>query len=163
MAWTTPSTRATNFLVTSTVYNDDIINNLLYLANRPSAVIATTPGTLTTTSASWVDVSTTYYQATLNVSAGGRVLVLVQGTIYISSSAGVVGLRLLKNGADVSASATYGHMSNSTNLDTPFSIFYVAENQTAGSQTYKLQWYVTGGFTGRIRGSINFPMAVMEL
>lgn len=38
MAWTTPTTRATGFLVTAAVYNADIINNLIALQNGDIAL-----------------------------------------------------------------------------------------------------------------------------
>jgi len=38
MAWTTPTTRATGFLVTAAIYNADIINNLIALQNGDIAL-----------------------------------------------------------------------------------------------------------------------------
>lgn len=38
MAWTTPAQRATGFLVTSSVYNTDIIDNIAYLKGQAGAI-----------------------------------------------------------------------------------------------------------------------------
>jgi hypothetical protein len=47
MAWTTPSTRSTGFKVTAAIYNNELIENLLYLKNAPTfdGVVTITAGT----------------------------------------------------------------------------------------------------------------------
>jgi hypothetical protein len=37
MAWTTPTTRATGDLITSSIWNTDLVNNLLYLSTMPAS------------------------------------------------------------------------------------------------------------------------------
>jgi hypothetical protein len=48
MAWTTPATQSTGFLVTASVYNAQIINDLLYLKGEAGGVQLGTAGSTTT-------------------------------------------------------------------------------------------------------------------
>lgn len=55
MAWTSPTTRATGFLVTAAVYNADIINNLKLLWRELSRTEITADVTISATSAAAAD------------------------------------------------------------------------------------------------------------
>lgn len=150
MAWTTPTTRSTNDLITATAWNADVVDNLLYLASRPSTVDVKSRSDYTTTSGSWVTVDATNLSLTLGFS-GGRALIGLYGSLYISTSAQRVNLRILRNGAILGANTTYGWLSSSDNLDTPFCLTYLDPGPLNGNYTYSLQWYVTGGATGQLR------------
>lgn len=150
MAWNTPSQRNTNELITASIWNTDVVNNLLYLAWRPRTAAVQTRSDYTTTSASWVTVDGSTLSRTLTFT-NGRALIGLYGSLYVSTSAQRVNLRVTRNGVDLSGGAAYGLLSSSDNLDTPFALIFLVEGPLSGSHTFTLQWYVTGGATGRLR------------
>lgn len=163
MGWTLPRTWETNELVTASVLNEQVRDNLTYLASRPSAFTKGGSADYYTTSAAWTDIDAANLQKTITVQAGGRVLAWFYGTIYVANSNQIVGLRLVMNGVDM-AGRTYGHTLSMTPYDTPFCIQVLLENQSAGTQTWKPQWFVTGGVAARIfKTNVQVGFGVLEL
>lgn len=84
MAWTTPTTRATNFLVTAAVYNTDIVDNLVALqAGAVALTKVQLDGAASDPAVSAAGDATLYYNTTINA-----VKISLNGANYQAFGAG---------------------------------------------------------------------------
>jgi hypothetical protein len=83
-AWTTPRTWVTDELVTASMLNTHIRDNLNALKTPPHNSYSTT-GNYSTTSTSWVDVDSGNMSLTV-VSAGGPLIICAEMTICVDAS-----------------------------------------------------------------------------
>lgn len=104
MAWTSPSTRATGDLITASIWNTDIVENIKWLGD-PSCAIATAAGT--TSAGAWVSTSLTSAFADGLTVDPTQLTVVRAGiygiTFYASAGAGATdrGARIRVNGVAI--------------------------------------------------------------
>ena len=104
MAWTTPRTWVASELVTATLLNAHLRDNLNALKNPPATRKTETAGTFTTSSTSFVTVSNGEIEL---VTTGGHLLVFVSGTLTANTT--LTGyISLLLDGTTRWGSATDG-------------------------------------------------------
>lgn len=137
MAWTVPTTRLTDDLITSSIWNTDVVDNLLWLKD-PTTDVVTLSTALTTSSTTFADMTGLSITITTN---GGSVLVGFTGSFTNSNSAAANNITLLVDG--VSEGADDGV---AVFVDTDVvSFVWLVEGVSAGSHTFKLQWKVSAG------------------
>jgi hypothetical protein len=144
MAWTSPRTWSTSELVTAAIMNTHVRDNLLALKSPPSGV-ALLNSNISTTSTSFVDLTGATVTFT---TAGGKVLVLFQGTQFVASgSVDETGAyRLLTDGVDSGQLALVRTVSTGSVADyKSVAMMYVSGTLSAGSHTFKVQWKSVGG------------------
>ena len=100
MAWTAPTTRATGNLITASIWNTDVVDNLRALATLESAEYSA-GSNYTTTSTSYVDIDGTNLDHDITLDKTGDILVGLNGTFYLSSTAYLY-VRFTQNGFFVS-------------------------------------------------------------
>lgn len=155
MTWTTPRTWSTGELVTASLLNTHLRDNLDALKNPPSdSYLANESANYTTTSTSFVDVDATNLVFTLDT-GGGDVQVAFNGvvggngTVYFDVE--VDGVRFA---GDDGITRT---INGSTHA---LSFIILVEGLAAGSHTFKLQWKVSAS-TGTLyagAGTANFDV-----
>jgi hypothetical protein len=139
MAWTAPTTRATDFLVTASVWNTDIVDNLAWLKD-PATSIATLAAQITTTSTSFTDATGLSVTMTTN---GGTLMV---GFIGVASVAGGTYVDITIDVDGVSQGATDGIIAlGASGGFANVSFVTLVEGLSAGSHTIKVRWKVNGG------------------
>lgn len=140
MAWTTPTTRSTNDLITASIWNTDLVNNLLALKAPPTASYTFT-GPYSTTSTSEVDVDTTNLSLTITTT-GGDVLVCWLGTVHMSTS-GNCTLNVTMDGANLLSIGNVGQFTQTNLMTVGFTALKTPV--AAGAHTFKLRWKVSAG------------------
>lgn len=143
MAWTTPRTWATGELVTATIMNTHIRDNLNYLLSRNLFYVIEATGTYTTTSTTYTAVNATFTQ-TVDTS-GGTVVIVVQGTW--SHSAGGVAMKMgisVDSGAPGSYSIRQSGNTVADHRGATTLVVYIT-GLSAGSHTFGLQWLTPSG------------------
>lgn len=137
MAWTTPRTWSANELVTATIMNTHIRDNLNALKSPPSGNYeADEVADYTTTSTSFTDIDATNFAFTLNTN-GGDVIVTFVGNIRTAS--GRVYLTVDVDGSPVAGDDGICRMGGTGNEE-PFAFSYLVTGLSAGAHTFKLQW-----------------------
>lgn len=146
MAWTTPRTWVTGELVTATIMNTHIRDNLNALKAPPTdSHVVNEASDYTTTSTSFVDVDATDLALTITTT-GGDVLVHFHGSVYRNGGSS----RMVFLDVDVDGARTAGDDGIvATMADTdlkPHAIGFTRyiSGLSAGSHTFKLQWKVDG-------------------
>lgn len=151
MAWTTPTTRATNLLVTASIWNTDLVDNLNWLKNRTYDVI--TISTTTTTSATFG--AMTGASITLTNTSGGRVLLWFTGTIQHSGVQNVT-LDFAIDGTK-QGNATNGLQVMTiagANYSMPVCMVFLTDTApSAGSHTYTIHWKTTAATATLLNGN----------
>lgn len=150
MAYTQPTTRNTGDSITASVWNTDLVDNIIALKNPPSAqYTANEAANWTTTSTSFVDVDTTDLSLAITTT-GGDVMIgwcgnVSGANINIHFDVTMDGTRIATDDGIVGVFAT------TTVLNAAVSFVRLVTNVAAGSHTYKLQWKVNSG-TGTLYG-----------
>lgn len=142
MAWTTPRTWVTNELVTATLMNAHVRDNLAYLLTPNSFQARVGSGTYTTSSTSVVSVDAAFNETITTY--GGHVLLLAQGCMSITTP-GTYTATLYFDIDGTDREMWICRSNVATTVDGFFSVFYLEENLAAGSHTFKLQWKVSNG------------------
>ena len=155
--WTTPKTWASE-LVTSTMLNTHLRDNLDYLKARPVARFADVDGTvISTSSTSFVDV--TGASVSITTSGSSRLLILASGTINPGGTANVIYVTADIDGTnqgDATAGLTQGAYANTGS----FAICFATAAAVAdGAHTVKLRVRVSGGTLSITQASL----VVMEV
>lgn len=172
MAWTSPKTWALNELLTSADMNTYLTDNTAYLYDTLDGALTditdiTSPPTstyilnetadYTTTSTSFVNVDDTNLALTITT-GGGDVLIWFQGMLFTAPNRSIVYFDVDIDGSRVAgdhgiiACPTH-YVGNSPTLlgnggYGNVSFVYLATGLTAGSHTFKLQWFqLYGGYT----------------
>lgn len=146
--WYAPITWATDDVPTATQFNQFLRDDLLYLLNRPSAVVLRdNGGVYTTTSTSFANIDGANLSIALSI-AGSAVLLGFTGAIYDSANIAnaQVMLDFTVDGARVGAAGLDGLLPVRTS---PNATGIIIENcsfgilvtgLSAGSHTFKVQW-----------------------
>ena len=139
MAWTAPTTRATDDPINASIWNTDVVANLAWL-KTPTKAVAALATQITTTSTSFTDA--TGLSVTMTTS-GGNVMCIFTGCVS-SNGANQTILTLDVDGTD--QGATDGLISVTANsIATNASFVYVVTGLSAASHTIKIQWRANAG------------------
>ena len=156
MAWVNPPSRSVGTLITPTIWNQDVVANLLYLKTPP----LTRSGfdSLSTSSTSYVPVHETQNIVT---STAGRVLFIATGTAYqTASSALSVYLTLYVDGVKLTTANDEGlvrvYLTATNNAHVPWTILYSTGTLTAAMHTFRIYAKVSNG-----TGNVNLQQIVM--
>lgn len=147
MAWTAPTTQTTGTLITASIWNGDIVDNLAYLNGRPNdSYVGNEGADWTTTSLTFVDVDTT--DLTLGITTnGGDVLVHFHGIVDNSASV-VTSLDVAVDGTRTAGDD--GIIGMLGNVQVPLSFTRLITGLSAAAHTFALQWKVGSASTGTI-------------
>lgn len=145
MAYTQPTTRNTGDSITASVWNTDLVDNLIAIKNPPTdSYVADEGADWTTTSTSFVDVDGTDLSLTITTT-GGDVIVHFHGVFLMSFNSDIVKLNVSLDGVNVAADdgITGASFYNSASaLKLPISFTRLITGVSAGSHTFKLRWKV---------------------
>lgn len=139
MAWTTPRSWSVNELLTASLLNTHLRDNLLALKAPPTASYVFA-GPYTTTSTSEVDVDTTNLTLTI-VTTGGDVLVGWLGTVHMSVSGNTCTLNVTMDGANLLSIGNVGQFNQANLIAGGFTALKTPV--AAGAHTFKLRWKVS--------------------
>jgi hypothetical protein len=179
MAWGTPSTRTTGTLITAVIWNQDVVDNPIFLAGMKSggtAVSALSAASeltatetevykinagsdLTTTSASLVDIDATNLSDTITTT-GGDVEVLFNFEWSNSVGSNTVVFSLLVDGA---ATYTKSYTAGGAGHRTEGGILAHITGLSAASHTFKAQWSTNSGTATFYRNGVNGQWRVREV
>lgn len=158
MAWTTPKTWTVDELVTASMLNTHLRDNLNYLfsgrGGGGTAVLRDNSGQYTTTSTSFVDVDATNLKIDLTLS-GTKVLVGFSGVVEHSLGNNRVFFDVDVGGTRHANSFTDGLvMWRGENGPATMGAAFVVliTGLSTGANTFKLQWKVASG-TGRLKSN----------
>jgi len=144
MAWTAPTTRATGNLITASIWNTDIVDNLDALKAPPTDTAEVTSG-YTTTSTSFVNVDGTNLSLSITTT-GGDLLVHFHGAGDNLTTATFTYFDFTVNGTrQGSADGITYFGRDATNDQYPVSFSRLVTGLAAGTYTINLQWRTTGG------------------
>lgn len=153
MAYTDPTTRSLNDLITASIWNTDIVANIQHLFNRPLVVVKPT-GEYSSNSATFVDIDSSELTLSIDIEST-RLLVMFQFTADAWSSSpsnSYLRIDFTANGTRVSGSGSSGPgvarfdgSSNEPAVYTTRTIFYVIEGLTPGTVVITPQWRHSGG------------------
>lgn len=150
MAWTTPRDWTTNELVTATLLNTHLRDNLSYLLARPAGSIARVAGSdYSTSSTSWVNIDATNLSITKTIKSGQA---LALAALWGKCSTG--GYRAhftfaVDSGGQL-GHATYGlwnYLINSANAVYPVMLVGLFTGLSAASHVFTLQYKAASGVT----------------
>lgn len=144
MAWTAPTTQTTGTLITASVWNTDLTDNLAELKDPPSDNYELNEGSnYTTSSTTFVDIDGTNLALTLTTN-GGDVMVSFHGSILVT------GAYLAYLDVDVDGARDAGddgmllyELFNARAK--PMVFTRLITGLAAGSHTFTLQWKVSSG------------------
>lgn len=149
MAWVNPPSRSVGTLITPTIWNQDVVANLLYLKAPP----LTRRGfeSFTTSSTSYVPVHETQNIIT---ASGGRVLFIATGTAYQEASSPLnVYLTLYVDGVKLTTANDEGlvrvWVPGTAHAHVPWTILYSTSTLTAAMHTFRIYAKVNAG-TGSV-------------
>ncbi len=138
--WSVPRSWSVGELVTASLLNTHLRDNLEFLKTPPTALYHVNQSTdYTTTSTSFADVDATNLSFNLTT-AGGDVLIVFMG--YGGGSA-----RLYFDVAidSVRMAGDDGFLASVNAANTPITLVALKQGLSAGSHTFKLQWKVNSG------------------
>lgn len=145
MAWSTPRTWTTNELVTASVMNTHVRDNLNALKSPPGAIYQNSSGSslYTTSSTIWTDVDATNLKLTLTPDG---TVVFVQATVDVklSSEAYYVYFSFGLNGV-WTAGGTYGLARSQHGKEVTIPLFFDMSATAGVSNYYTLRWKVSDG------------------
>lgn len=143
MAYTTPRTWIPGELVTASMLQEQISDNMSALKAPPTAQATLNLGAdITTTSTSFVDVDATNLSLTITTT-GGDVLITFQG-VFVKTLTGQVHLDVTMDGTALAGdSGMTGHSIGATIVEMGFT--WWARSVAAGSHTFKLRWAIISG------------------
>jgi hypothetical protein len=149
MTWTTPRTWTAGEKVTAALLNTHLKDNLDALKNPPKLLVANTNGSnFTTTSTTFANISTTYFEVTITTAVEGDVVIGGHFSIRCSGSATtrIVTLELVRETSGVTTSLTGGQgfmvLQGATGTTHPVTLNFLAEDVPAGTHKFRLQWKV---------------------
>ena len=135
--WTAPRTWTTGELVTKTIMDAHVRDNLDFLKTPANSGIITTASDFTTTSASFTDVT---WATTTFTNYGGGFLVLFQATLSNSSLGAITNFDLMVDGAALGGSSGIGAVVQSVAAYAVYqTIMFKVAAASAGSHTIKLR------------------------
>lgn len=146
MAWTNPTSRAAGELVTASIWNTDVIDNLTYLKTRPSDLYKINEGAdyTITGSTTYADVDATDLELSITTN-GGDVLVSFYGTIAISGASTPEQLCFdftidgTREGGD---DGLVAFRETADGVPKSISFSYLKTGLSAAAHLFKLQWKI---------------------
>jgi hypothetical protein len=146
MAWTAPTTRSTGELITASIWNTDIVDNLVVLKDpETQSYILNEGADYTTTSTSFVDIDAgTGANTKLRLdptTQGGDLIVHFEGTFYQASA--ITGIDLLVDGSRLGGDD--GLLVAYHGLRVPTALTRLLTGLAATTHTIKMQWKVVSG------------------
>lgn len=161
MAWTTPRSWSTGELVTASMMNVHVRDNLNYLLSRTLFYVIEATSTYTTTSTTYTAVNAAFNQTV--TTSGGTVAIMISGTL--SHSAGAVAMAI---GVSVDGAAPTNYnvfYSGNTNADHRgvFSHMIYITGLSAASHTFNLRWLTPSGTATLTKTYVPLQMAGWEL
>lgn len=167
MAWTTPRTWTTGELVTASIMNTHVRDNLLYLAGGNRVIVEPAVGSnYTTTSTSFVDVDAAEWTADITLSnSATAVKVTAQFYGANNTNTNYQYFDIARDGTRIanSANGLIGARTDSGILYHTWLVTCVDEGITPGNtHTYTLQWRVDGNTGQIVAGSGDNPLFIVE-
>lgn len=157
MSWVDPSTRITGTLITSSIWNQDVVANPIALKTPPSNMSTLNEGTVyTTTSTSFSDVDATDGKFSLDVTTkGGRLLVISMLCVQVNNNSGRVYFDATYDGTRIGSddgmlAADGGALTNFATAMLPYTFIARTGALAADTYTVRLQWKVSSGHTATI-------------
>lgn len=164
MAWTAPRTWVAGELVTATLLNVHLRDNLDALKAPPTLTYEiNNPSNYTTTSATFTDVDATNLALAITTT-GGDVLCVFQGSLAHSTSTDSVRFDIAVDGTrkgSTNGLITLRPANAGTTFAVQFIVVYLVEGLSAGSHTFKLQWQTTGGTATYLTNTM-YPQAFVR-
>lgn len=154
MTWNNPATRTTGDLINASIWNTDLVDNLLALKNPPSAV-AEVATNYTSSSNIFVDVDSTNLKLTITTT-GGIVLAYFGAELAVGSS-GFSQITVAMDTVNVAGTNGIGSFSSSIGSETQNFLYYI-DGVSAGSHDFALQWRNTDSQSMTLRGAIRYPI-----
>jgi hypothetical protein len=146
MAWSDPRTWVDDELITDTILNEHVRDNLNALKDPPTALYDVNEGAdYTTTSSSFADVDATNLALTITTGGAHDIMIGFTGSVD-HSAAGLVYFDLDLDGVLQGGDDGIGVIQFGTSAVVHLvSFVYLIQNVTAASHTIKLQWKVSTG------------------
>jgi hypothetical protein len=147
MAWTTPASYVAANVLGAANLNTYLRDNTTFLLNGKAVYSNAVIATLSSTSTSFVDVSATHAQFSMNITSG-RAAVMFFFHPYLSfSSAGTGNYGIFRVMCDATAAAASAYWQNTAFQQV--AAVGVFTSLSVGTHTFKMQWQlVTGTGTG---------------
>ena len=145
MAYTAPTTRITGELITASIWNTDITDNLDALKDPPSDNYEADEGSdYTTSSTSFTDVDGAGTELTLTITTtGGDVLIGFTGVCRIAGApcTGYFDVYHVEDAANIGGDdGLIGFNSTAANTEIPVAFVHLLTGVSAGSHTFRLVW-----------------------
>lgn len=162
MTWTTPKDWVVDELVTATMMNAHVRDNLLHLFNRPMGFVYRNQATsYTTVSTSFVDIDATNLKITLTPSSQR---VLCVAAMRLGMAAGGIGSVTWTDGSQVLGDATYGLASVGASVVENLVALGVFSNLTPGTQyDFKPQYKTSSGAATCTVYQVAYPLTIFAL
>lgn len=151
MAWTTPTSRSVGLLITPTIWNTDLVDNLLYL-KTPVVTIGTTYTVTDTTSTTFVPIVDAQ---SITTTSGARVLMIASGWAQHLETGTILaepGVRI--DDADPYAGPGARVWLSGTSEQYTWSFAYISNVLSPGTHTLRLYGRVAAG--GGTQGAVRF-------
>ncbi|MBN1679581.1 MAG: hypothetical protein JW966_04765 [Anaerolineae bacterium] len=165
MAWTSPKTWEAGELVTATLFNTHLRDNLNALKSPPSQqILRDNSGNYTTTSTSFVAIDSTNLKCTITTN-GGDVLVWFVGSFSASVAGYDVGLDIRIDGTTrLGSDFTWGLAEDyelSTNAR-PITLGpVIVSGLDAGEHSFEIMWRTASGQTAQLRSDAGQVPAIL--
>lgn len=149
MAWTAPTTRTTGTLITASIWNTDIVDNLDALKDPPTDLYNFDEASdYTTSSTSFADVDSTNLAMSITTT-GGDILVTATLSAAHSDGAGFIYFDIDLDGTrqGLDDGIVFFELSAASGIagaTIPVTISYWIQSVSAGAHTVKLQWKTSG-------------------
>lgn len=148
MGWTTPRTYVTGEIVTASILNTDVRDNLNDIDRRLTAGLAEISTSEGTTSTSYTDLATVGPAVTVTVGASGVVMVIVSCRLFNGTGGSQSAMSYAISGATSQAASSTKALvfrSDSANQDLRASAMSVHTGLNPGATTFTAKYLVTSG------------------
>jgi hypothetical protein len=146
MPWTSPNTAVSGAPISASDYNTYQRDNLTYLfSQRPAPKSSYFSGALTSTSTSFVDVSTANIKINVTINSG-RFFCLFMFPFHLSfSSAGIAraNFRIQTDATLNEGDATYGLLNANNTIQQTLTVPALLQGLSVGAHDIRLQWKLT--------------------
>lgn len=167
MAYVTPVNRELSDLITATIWNQDVVDNVKYLLTRNLGRVTLSSDISTT---SGVSVDMTGATVTMDI-VGTRALFMFDGVIGSWPNSNIASSFRLQVVVDGVAQKTYAFKGNgnaggeSTSTPQQYQIVHILDGLTPGSHTFSIRWYFTSGDGGTVKlyGATYGPAQLMVM
>lgn len=150
MTWTAPTTRTTGELITASIWNTDVVDNLAYLFD-PNGAEYVAAGTLTTTSTSFTDIDGTNMKLTVSTTQANAPVTIGFSAAATADAAAIVYFDIDIDGTregETTVGLHHFYGSNAAQYH-PVGFVWRTSIASAGSHIFKMKWKVSTS-TGRL-------------